>query len=254
MSTRQLELNKLNEELEQLPADEVLRWAVSTFGDRFAVQSSMQKTGGVLMHMIGRIAPQTEIVFVDTDVHFRETLDVRDEFIKRYNLNIQTYSAKRTFEQQYADFGRYLHESDDSLPDSEPGYRHCCFLRKEVPFIAAVKGRFDAVAGGLMRSEGGNRGDTPLISWDDRFDAYKIYPLATWIDADVDRYTEEHDLPVHPLYARGYTSIGCFTCTTPVLPGEDKRAGRWRHIREKAPDTQAEPIYCGINLQDRKKD
>jgi phosphoadenosine phosphosulfate reductase len=70
----------------------------------------------------------------------------------------------------------------------------------------------------------------------------------------VDAYVQEHDLPVHPLYARGYASIGCFTCTTPIQPGEDRRAGRWRHIREANPDLQAQPIYCGINLEDRKKD
>lgn len=253
MSTKELDLEKLNQELEQLSAEAIMRWAVDTFGDRFAVQSSMQKTGGVLMHMISKIAPLTEIVFIDTDVHFRETLDVRDEFQKRFNLNIQTYKPQRSFEEQYAEHGRYLHETDDTLPGAEAGYRHCCFLRKEVPFVAAVKGRFDAVAGGLMRSEGGNRADTPLVSYDDRFDAYKIYPLATWTDADADRYTAEHDLPVHPLYARGFASIGCFTCTTPIMPGEDKRAGRWRHIREQNPDQQSQPIYCGINLEDRKK-
>ncbi len=253
MSTKTLDIDLLNQEMESWTAEEILHWAVETFGDRFAVQSSMQKTAGVLMHMISQIAPQTEIIFVDTGVHFRETLEVRDEFIRRFGVNIQSYEPKRSFEDQYADFGRFLHESDDSLHGAGPGYNHCCFLRKEQPYIAAVKGRFDAVAGGLMRSEGGSRANTKIITYDHRVEAYKIYPLAKWTQEDVDRYTKEHDLPVHPLYEKGYASIGCFTCTTPVLPGEDKRAGRWRHIREQNTDLAAQPIYCGINFEDRKK-
>lgn len=252
MSTTTIDLDRVNQDLESRSAEDILRWSVETFGDRFAIQSSMQKTAGVLMHMISLIAPQTEIIFVDTDVHFRETLETRDEFQKRFNLNMKTYHPAKNFEEQYKEFGRYLHETDDTIPGSEPGYRHCCFLRKEVPFISAVKGRFEAIGGGLMRSEGGKRASIPIVGMDKRVDSYKIYPLANWTMEDVDRYTREHDLPVHPLYAKSYTSIGCFTCTTPVKPGEDPRAGRWRHIREKNQDLQAQPIYCGINIEDRK--
>lgn len=253
MSTRKLDVDAVTAQLEKMSAQQILHWALGAFPGRFAVQSSMQKTGTVLMHMIGQIAPDTEIIFIDTGVHFRETLEIRDEFQRKYGLNIQTYAAEKTFEEQYTEFGRYLHETDDTKPGAAPGYQHCCFLRKEVPFVNAVRGRFDLIAGGLMRSEGGNRANTPVLSWDDRIDAYKVYPLAQWTDDMVDDYIREHNLPVHPLYARGYASIGCFTCTTPIKEGEDRRAGRWRHIREANPDLQAQPIYCGINFEDRKK-
>ena len=72
MSTKQLDIEKLIPELEALTSQQVLQWGVDTFGERFAVQSSMQKTAGVLMHMISQIAPSTAIIFVDTGVHFRE--------------------------------------------------------------------------------------------------------------------------------------------------------------------------------------
>lgn len=252
MSTKRLDIQALNQVMETWTTEQILRWGAETFGNRFAIQSSMQKTAGVLMHMISQIAPETEIIFVDTGVHFRETLDTRDEFIRRFGVNIHTYEPPKTFEEQYKEFGRYLHESDDSIHGAGPGYNHCCYLRKEVPYVAAVKGKFDAIAGGLMRSEGGGRAHTRIINWDARTESYKLYPLARWTQDDVDRYTTEHDLPVHPLYARGFASIGCFTCTTPILPGEDKRAGRWRHIREQNQDLAAQPIYCGINFEDKK--
>lgn len=252
MSTKQLDIEKFIPELEAMTPQQVLQWGVDTFGERFAVQSSMQKTAGVLMHMISQIAPSTAIIFVDTGVHFRDTLDLRDEFIRRFGVNIQSFHPEKTFEEQYHEYGRYLHESDDSIHGAGPGYNFCCRLRKELPYLAAVKGRFDAVAGGLMRSEGGRRARTPIITWDERTQSYKIYPLINWTEEQVDAYTAEHDLPLHALYARGYASIGCFTCTTPIQPGEDKRAGRWRHIREQNADLQNQPLYCGINFEDKK--
>jgi len=204
------------------------------------------------MHMVHADVPGIPVLFADTGVHFTETNDLRNLYAERFNLNIETLLPERSFEQQYADFGRYLHESDDSLDRTEPGYNHCCYLRKEVPFVAAVKGRFDAVIGGLMRAEGGRRGNTDIVGYDPRIDAYKIYPLAYATDEEVDRYVASNELPLHPLYAKGYTSIGCLTCTTPVLPGEDRRAGRWRHISEKKPAGEQVPLYCGINLGERK--
>ena len=142
----------MNLELRSKSPEEILRWAVDRFGGRLALQSSMQNTAGVLMQMISRIAPETEIIFVDTGVHFPETLQLRDEFRARYGLNIQTYGPEKSFDQQREEFGRDLYLSDDTKPGSLPGYRHCCFLRKEQPFVNAVKGRFDAVVGGLMLS------------------------------------------------------------------------------------------------------
>ena len=247
----QLDLDELNVVLRAREPIEILRWAVETFGDRLALQSSMQKTAGVLMHMLSQVSLQTEIIFVDTGVHFMETLDVRDEFVRRYGLNIKSYSPAQSFDQQYNEYGHYLHEVDDSLAGSPPGYKMCCRLRKEVPFIAAVRGRFDAVVSGLMRTEGGARGGVEIITWDARTEAYKINPLAYWTPAQVEAYTREQDLPVHALYGKGFPSIGCWTCTTPVQPGEDQRAGRWRHIREKNKEQRSAPIYCGINFEDR---
>ena len=250
MQSAALDIAKVNAELRDKTPEEILRWAVGQFGERLALQSSMQKTAGVLMHMISRIAPETEVVFVDTGVHFPETLETRDEFIRRYHVNIRTYYPQKSFQEQFREYGRYLHEYDSET--GAPGYQLCCELRKEIPYIAAVKGRFDAIVGGLMRAEGGARTATQVISYDPRLEVYKIYPLAFATEEFVETYTRENDLPVHPLYAKGYASIGCAPCTTPLHPGEPKRAGRWRHIREATNMGANEHLYCGINFEDKK--
>lgn len=252
ITTEKLDLEEVNRELADKSPDEILRWAVDMFGSRLALQSSMQKTAGVLMHMITQISPETEIIFVDTGVHFPETLATRDEFISRFGANIKTYAPAKTMDEQQTEYGRHLYLSKDA--EGAPGYETCCRLRKEVPFVNAVLGRFDAVAGGLMRAEGGARKDIPIVSYDPRIEAYKVYPLAMWTPEQVNEYTQKHNLPVHALYAQGFASIGCSTCTTPVKPGEDNRAGRWRHIREAAPEPMKSPLYCGINFSDIGKD
>jgi phosphoadenosine phosphosulfate reductase len=126
----------------------------------------------------------------------------------------------------------------------------CCKLRKEQPYLEAVK-PYKAALSGLMRSEGGARKQIPIVAEDPRIDGYKIHPIANWTRDDVEEYLEKNNVLVHPLHEQGYPSIGCEPCTTPVQIGEDERAGRWRHIREQNPDAGTK-IYCGINFSDTK--
>ncbi|MGB9691455.1 MAG: phosphoadenylyl-sulfate reductase [Candidatus Sumerlaeaceae bacterium] len=245
-------LQQANEHLEGLAPEDIIRWSLAKFGStRVAAQASMQKTSCVLMHMISRLAPELAIIFVDTGVHFPETLELRDEYARRFNLRIVTYTPELSFEEQCERYGRHLYLFDDEF--DPPGYRECCHLRKEIPFLQAVRGKFACVIGGLTRAEGGPRSSIPILSEDPRFDGYKLYPLANWTEQDVEDYIARYELPVHPLYAKGYASIGCSCCTTPIRPGEPLRAGRWRHIREAHPHRYGTSgLYCGINLEDKR--
>lgn len=244
------ELVALNEKLETLPPQEILQWAANTFPGRVAIASSMQKPTTAIIHMAAHLGLDMTVVFVDTGVHFPETLALRDELIRRWGVRIHTATPAKSFEEQYAEYGRHLYMHDSET--DPPGYQECCELRKELPFLEAVRGHYDCVLGGLTRSEGGARKNVAMLSLDPRLGAYRLYPLANWTSEQIDEYIAAHDIPVHPLYAQGYASIGCRTCTTPIKPGEPKRAGRWRHIREKNPALAAEGMYCGLNLEDKK--
>lgn len=238
-----LDLLKINRQLEGQSPLQIMEWISETFGGCSTLQSSMQKTAGVLTHMAHSLGMKIDVVFVDTGVHFEETLETRDRMTALYHLNFITIYPEKTFEAQREEYGRdlYLAEGD---------YQLCCKLRKEIPFLNWVQGRYNAVIGGLMRSEGGKRSGIPIISVDDRVEVYKIYPLANWDEERVDAYNEEHEVPVHPLHLLDYPSVGCSTCTTPVAPGESPRAGRWRHIREAA-EIPVTHLYCGINREDK---
>ncbi len=238
-----LNLDAVNQQLENQSPRQILEWVWKTFGKRAALQSSMQKTASTLSHLIYSLDMKIDVLFVDTGVHFPETLQTRDLLAQKYNLNVITLHPARTMEEQRQDYGRDLYMADGD-------YQICCELRKEAPFLGWVRGRYDAVIGGLMRSEGGKRSRIRIIGEDDRMDAYKIYPLANWDEEKVDEYNERHEVPVHPLHFLSFPSIGCSTCTTPVAPGENPRAGRWRHIRE-AQEIPVTHLYCGINREDK---
>ncbi len=239
------DINAVNQELNGKSAQEIIQWAYKAFGTKLGMLSSMQRTASVLMHMLyGKGLTDVEIMFVDTQYHFQETLDLRDRFIEEYGLNIHTYYPEKTPEEQFLEFGRELYLRDGD-------YQQCCRLRKEVPYLKASK-KFDALLSGLMRSEGGARKNVEPVLYDSRNDVYKIHPILEWTMDDVNEYNRKHDVPVHPLHEQGYPSIGCWTCTTPVRIGEDQRAGRWRHIRDSNPD-MGQKLYCGINLVDLQK-
>ncbi|MBI3735969.1 phosphoadenylyl-sulfate reductase [Candidatus Sumerlaeota bacterium] len=203
--------------------------------------TSLQKPSGVLMHMIHRIKAQTFILFVDTQFHFKETLEIRDEYIRRYALQITTVYPENTPEQQFEKFGCNLYEYIDGQPN-------CCYMRKEEPFLKAAREHgVTATISSLMRAEEGARKKIEPIGFDKRLGCKTYYPLYDWTFEQLEDYIREHELPVHKLYAQNYLSIGCAPCTTPVLPGEDRRAGRWRHLRQS---DGSKPQYCNINYGD----
>jgi phosphoadenosine phosphosulfate reductase len=199
-------LAEVSEGFEASPASAVIRWAVETFGDSLVLAASFEDI--VLIDLVTKVAPGIEVVFLDTEAHFPETLDFVDEVRERYGLNLTVTKPG---------------------PDAAAhpcGSEQCCQFRKVAPLRRALAGK-RAWLTSLRRSDGPTRADAPIVSWDSSFDLVKVNPLVTWTDHDITSYLADHDLPVHPLVARGYRSIGCAPTTRPTTEGEDPRAGRW---------------------------
>ena len=218
---------RAGEELEDAGAEDILRWAATTFGARFCVTSSM--ADAVVVHLAATVAPGVDVVFLDTGYHFAETIGTRDAVGAVYDVNVVTVRPEQTVAEQDAAYGPRLYERD---PD------RCCALRKVAPLERALA-PYAAWATGLRRDESPTRAGTPVVSWDTRRGKVKVCPIARWSQADVDAYVAEHGILVNPLLMDGYGSIGCAPCTRRVAPGEDARAGRW------AGSAKTE---CGIHL------
>ena len=193
----------------------VLRWAGETFGDDFAVTSSM--ADGLLSHLASRAVPGVNVVFLDTGYHFAETIGTRDWVSGVMPITLVNVQAPQTVAEQDAEHGPQLHQRDPDL---------CCSLRKVKPLAQALAG-YAAWGSGVRRDESPSRAGTKVVDWDAKRGMVKVNLLAAWTQDDVDAYVVEHQVPVNPLQEIGYASIGCAPCTRPVAPGEDPRAGRW---------------------------
>ena len=193
----------------------VLRWAGETFGDGFAITSSM--ADGLLAHLASRAVPGVHVVFLDTGYHFAETVGTRDWISSVLPITLVNVTAEKTVAEQDAEHGERLHDRDPDL---------CCSLRKVQPLARTLAG-YAAWGSGVRRDETANRADTKVVDWDAKRGMVKVNPIAAWDQDDVDAYIAEHQVPVNPLQEIGYASIGCAPCTRPVAPGEDPRAGRW---------------------------
>ncbi len=196
-------------------AQRVVEWAAEEFGERFCLTSSF--ADAVLAHLVSSVIPGVPVVFLDTGLHFSETLRVRDQVAHTMPVRVLTITPRQSVGQQDGEYGPRLFSRS---PDE------CCALRKIEPLERALR-PFDAWAAGLRRDEGPTRANTPLVGFEEARGKVKLAPLAYWTAADVDAYIARHRVPVNRLIEQGYASVGCWPCTRRTAPGEDARAGRW---------------------------
>ncbi|WP_424211216.1 phosphoadenylyl-sulfate reductase [Streptomyces sp. BI20] len=206
---------KAGRELEDAPAEEILSWAVESFGAGFCVTSSMEDA--VVAHLASRVRPGVDVVFLDTGYHFEETIGTRDAVEAVMDVNLITLTPRQSVAEQDAEHGPRLHDRDPDL---------CCALRKVAPLAEGLTA-YRAWATGLRRDESPTRANTPVVGWDARRAKVKVSPIARWTQDDVDAYVIEHGVLTNPLLMDGYASVGCAPCTRRVAAGEDARAGRW---------------------------
>lgn len=199
---------------------------------RPCVTSSFQSECVVLVHMILQHRPDIPVLFLETGYHFPETIEYRDRITRDWNLNLINLEAQQSVAEQEAQFG-ILHQTDPSK---------CCQLRKVQPLFAGLEA-YDAWFTALRRDQSPTRANLQHV---EPFKLptgtvlRKIAPLADWTARDVYQYMQQHSIPELPLYAQGYTSIGCQPCTALPLDPNNPRSGRWQGKGK---------LECGIHIQ-----
>ncbi len=169
-----------------------------------------------LLYMATRIIPDLPILFLDTGYHFWDTLMFREKIAHEWNLNI--IDLRRA-----PHWDSYMRQKARTLPLEDPDL--CCYLHKVQPMQDALKS-YKAWISGIRRDQTPIRAKAHFLELQEN-GLLKINPLLNWKKEDVNRYIEEHNLPHHPLYEKGYRSIGCLPCTIAVGVNDDDRAGRW---------------------------
>jgi phosphoadenylyl-sulfate reductase (thioredoxin) len=202
------------------------RWPAIRFGTGFGQE------GCAIVDMIARNRLRIDLFTLDTGLLFYETYALWQRLERKYGVMIRAVRPALSLAQQEKRFGERLWERD---PD------RCCALRKVEPLRAALAGA-QAWVTSIRRDQTADRATAGVFEWDERFSLVKVNPLAHWTTADVREYVRAHDVPISPLHDRGYPSIGCMPCTTPVAAGESARAGRWRG---------SEKTECGLHSRRR---
>jgi phosphoadenosine phosphosulfate reductase len=188
------------------------------------ITCSFQAEDMVVLHMLRQIRRDVPVLFLDTVHHFAETYKYRDELADRWGLNLINLRAAEPSP------GLWQTSTDS-----------CCARHKVEPLFSALE-NYDVWFTGLRREQSPSRANLahlePFTLPSGRV-IRKVSPVATWTTRDVWMYAREHDIPLLPLYDRGYTSIGCEPCTTLPLDPSDPRSGRW----------QGQKLECGIHIQ-----
>ncbi len=206
-----------------MTAEAIIAAALEAFHPSIALACSFQQEEAVLLEMVFATRPDARVFALDTDVLFPETYDTWRAVEERYGMKIEVFRGPSLAEQA-ATHGDRLWETDPNA---------CCGIRKVEPLGRAL-GALDAWITGLRRDQAPTRANTQKVEYDDNRGIWKISPLADWTLDDVWAYIRERDLPVNPLHAAGYSSIGCTHCTKPGAG----REGRW---------ASSEKTECGLH-------
>lgn len=213
---------------QNIPAPKFLSLGLAAL-NRVAMVSSFGADSAVLLHMVAQIDRALPVLFIDTLALFPETVAYQRDLASHLGLsNVQTLSPDRT--------ALFTRDSDGLLYRSNT--RTCCQLRKSDPLMRALQG-YDGWITGRKRHQAQTRASLARAEVEPATGRIRLNPLAEWDAPAIAAYLDAHDLPRHPLVARGYPSIGCAPCTTRVNTGEDPRAGRWRGT---------EKTECGIHF------
>jgi len=216
------DLAQLASKYEDSPPQDVLSWLHERFGSRVAICTSFQADGMAILDMAWRINPNVRVFTVDTGRLPQETYQLLDQVREKYGIEIEVYFPDATqVESIVRRYGVNLFYRDPQLRNL------CCQARKVLP-LKRVLDTLDAWVTGLRRDQSTTRAAVRKIEADeDHGGLVKVNPLANWTEQQVWDYIHANNVPYHPFYDQGYTSIGCAPCTRPTAPGEDARAGRW---------------------------
>lgn len=218
---------------EEPTAEQVIEQELAT-GEPACMTCSFQAEDMAVLHMALRYRPEIPVLFLETGYHFPETYAYRDRYARQWNLRLVNLTPELSVAAQEAQFG-LLYRSNPS---------ECCRLRKVEPLARGLAG-YKIWLTGLRREQSPTRANLKKVETHvlpDGATLRKVNPVADWSNKDVWDYLKRNGIEPLPLYAQGYTSIGCAPCTSLPLDPNNPRSGRWG----------GEKLECGIHTFSQK--
>lgn len=219
------DLAQLDAKLAALRAEERVEWALHRLPGNHVLTSSFGIQGALMLHLVTRIAPDTPVVLIDTGYLFPETYRFVDELTDRLQLNLHVYRAPLSPTWQESRYGKLW---EQGLAGVERYNR----INKVDPLRRALQ---ELGAGtwfaGLRRGQASTRATLPVVRMQDG--RYKVHPVIDWTNRDVFRYLRRHRLPYHPLWERGYVSVGDVHTSRPLQPGMHEQDTRFFGLKRE---------------------
>jgi len=190
----------INEWLGSIDAETRVRWSLQNLPGPFALTSSFGAQAAVSLHLVARQDPQIPVILIDTGYLFPETYQFIEQLTRQLSLNIQRFASPQPVDEFEAKYGKLWEQGREALD-------RYLELRKVEPMRRSLKSLgINTWFAGLRRSQAASRAAlNPLEVRDGRF---KVHPIFDWSDRDVYLYLKAHGLPYHPLWDKGYVSIG----------------------------------------------
>lgn len=216
------EVASLNEKYRSLSLNERITELYNDFSTtEIMLTSSFAATSAFLLKLFSEVNKDQLVYFIDTGYHFKETHEYREKLTELYGLNVKSISALKE---------EHKFTSSDETWKKNPDF--CCYINKVKP-LDLIKSKYTVWVSGLMEWQSDHR--ATLDIFENRGEILKFYPLLDVTKEERDEFISKHQLPFHPMVAKGYNSIGCTHCT---VAGEE-RSGRWNNN----PKTE-----CGLHL------
>lgn len=218
-------LAEQNHLLSRLDATTRLEWAFYALPGAHVLSSSFGAQSAVLLHMATRLWPELPVVVVDTGYLFPETYSFIDQLQERLRLNLTVAQADHSPAWLEARHGKLWEQGIEGLTYYNQ-------LRKVAPMKTTLD-RLNAGTwiAGPRRSQSHSRQDLPFLQHKEG--RYKLHPIADWTDRDIGRYLQQHGLPYHPLWERGYVSIGDIHTTRPMGDGITEEETRFFGLKRE---------------------
>jgi phosphoadenosine phosphosulfate reductase len=219
LSGDQNRLAEINRHLELMSATERVQWAMEQLPDQHALTSSFGIQSAVMLHLVNQAQPSIPIILIDTGYLFNETYQFIDQLRAKLKLNIRSYRSLLSPAWQEAREGQLWLQGKQGIER----YNH---TNKVEPMNRALRElKVGTWFAGLRRDQSSTREALPVLRV--QKGRFKFHPIIDWHKRDVHRYLAQHDLPYHPLWAKGYTSVGDTHTSRPLEPGMNDEQSRF---------------------------
>ncbi len=231
-----IDLKQANQALEtdltRKDATQIVTWAQETFGTGLIMSTSFGIQSAVMLHLVTQVVPKIPVVWVDTGYLPVETYQFAEALTQRLQLNLQVYQSPISPARMEALYGKLWASQDVEA------FNKYDYMRKVEPMQRALR-ELGATAwlAGLRAAQTDHRKTLDVVTH--QRDIYKISPILNWHARDVYKYLQAYDLPYHPLFEKGYVSVGDWHSSRPLsADDESDRDTRFRGMKQE----------CGLHL------